>query len=182
MAFHAYTDAQWAAIERVLQRAKLPATETIRFKLEEFGRDYVALHGQRERRLSKEDYALLHRCIELLNESRRLRTVFKSALAYMKSHEAVTVAWTGEPFWRTGDPYRDALYICTIELWSDLEGPFTVSDTGPLARFLRAVLKPILGTKTPSPRGVKGVIAREKYRREHHLKYFWQGYPAKRWP
>jgi hypothetical protein len=63
------------------------------------------------------------------------------------------------------------LYVRIIMLWEyPLGGRFGVSSTGPLARFLAAVLDPILGPEEMlSFDGIKAVLQREKNRREYSI-------------
>ena len=65
------------------------------------------------------------------------------------------------------DGYREGLFELVLRVWTDLGGELTYSPTGPLVRFVTAVLQPILGNRTPKPRAILDIMKREQKR---HLK------------
>jgi hypothetical protein len=86
----------------------------------------------------------------------------------LRGWDALLEAYSGKA---ASDVHREMLYVRIIMLWEyPLGGRFGVSSTGPLARFLAAVLDPILGPEEMlSFDGIKAVLQREKNRREYSI-------------
>jgi hypothetical protein len=172
-AFHRYTEAEWAAIERTLPAQRSLWARDIRFELEQIGREFWGMRQQRLRRPSAHDCELLRLCIETLArlKSPALKRDFMPTYSRLMAWDGLLEMWSGEGFQRQRDIHRELLYARAIALWeSVLGGRFGVSSTGPLARFLVAVLEPILGPdETPSDDGIKAMLQREKNRREYSI-------------
>jgi hypothetical protein len=167
-AFHSYTEAEWAAIEQTLPAQRTLWMRDIRFELEQIGCQFWGMRQQRLRRPSVRDHERLRRCIKML--ARLESPVLKKDLAFVYwrlwGWDALLEAYRGKA---ANDVYREMLYVRIIMLWEyPLGGRFGVSSTGPLARFLDAVLDPILGSEEmPGFDGIKAMLQREKNRREY---------------
>jgi hypothetical protein len=173
-AFHSYTEAQWAVIEQGLPAQRTFWTRDIRFELEQIGREFWGMRQQRLKRPSARDRARLRLCIETLArlENPALKRDFMLTYSRLMAWDELSEAWSGEGFRRTRDILRELLYARAIALWVGvLGGHFGVSRIGPLARFLAAVLAPILGPdETPNEEGIKAILQREKNRRERSIR------------
>jgi len=171
--FHSYTDAQWAAIEQTLPAQRSFWARDIRFELEQIGREFWGMRQQRLRRPSAHDRARLRLCIETLArlKSPALKRDFMPTYSRLMAWDALLEMWSGEGLQRKRDILRELLYARVIALWECvLGGRFGVSSTGPLARFLDAVLDPILGPEEmPSLDGIKAMLQREKSRRKYSI-------------
>jgi hypothetical protein len=169
--FHSYTEAQWAAIEQTLPAQRSLWARDIRFELEQIGREFWGMRQQRLRRPSARDPERLRRCIKMLEclESPALKKDLAFTYWRLRGWDALLEAYSGKA---TSDVHREILYVRIIMLWEyPLGGRFGVSSTGPLARFLVAVLDPILGPdETPSDDGIKAMLQREKHRREYSIR------------
>jgi hypothetical protein len=172
--FHSYTEAQWTVIERELPSRS--SARDIRFELEQIGREFWGMRQQRLRRPSSRDYERLRYCVKMLArlESPALKKDLEFAHWRLTGWDKLLEAWSGAGFQRKRDVHRELLYERVIRLWTGpLGGSLGVSTTGPLARFLDAVLEPILGPEEmPGLDGIKAILRREKNRlRRHHE--FW---------
>src|SRR5215813_12798173 len=169
--FHSYTEAEWAAIEQTLPAQKTLWTRDIRFELEQIGRQFWAMRQQRLGRPSEDDHDRLRLCIEALTRLRSPVLQRDLAPAYWRicGWNALLEAYSGPGFQRTSDVHREIMYARVIALWENiLGGRFTASRTGPLPRFLNAVLAPILGPEEMlGDDGLKTMLQREKDRREY---------------
>jgi hypothetical protein len=171
MAFHSYTEAEWAAIEQKLPAQRTFWTRDIRFELEQIGREFLGMRQQRLRRPSARDRERLCLCLETFAhfESPALRRDLASVYWRLRGWDALLEAYAGEGFQRQRDAHREMLCARIIALWeSVLGGRFGVSNSGPLARFLDAVLGPILGPEEMLGfDGLKAMLQREKNRRKY---------------
>jgi hypothetical protein len=172
--FHSYTEAQWAVIERELPSRS--SVQDIRFELEQIGREFWGMRQQRSRRPSLRDRERLRYCIKILAqlESPALKKDFELTRRRLTGWDKLLEAWSGAGFQRKRDVHRELLYDRVIRLWTGpLGGSLRVSTTGPLARFLDAVLEPILGLEEmPGLDGIKAILQREKNRLRLHRE-FW---------
>jgi hypothetical protein len=172
--FFRYTDAQWAEIECLLPAQKSFWMGDVRFELEQMGRHLWGMRCVREQTVAveglpdynaKEDRDRLHRCLDELNQFQHpaLAIMLKSGRQAMMAAAGWLDFMSGELFQRTSDPYRELLYDRVILLWRDsLGGKLSISEDGPLARFLDAVLAPILVPATLSRRGIKAILKRRR--------------------
>src|SRR5262249_52918444 len=146
----------------------------IRFELEQIGREFWGMRQQRLKRPSVRDRAHLCLCLETLAHLRSpaLKRDFMPTYSRLMAWVGLLEMWSGEGVQRKRDILRELLYERAIALWeSVLGGRFGVSRTGPLARFLDAVLDPILEPEEmPGLDGIKAMLQREKSRREVGLR------------
>jgi hypothetical protein len=167
--FHSYTDAQWAAIEQELPQKGSPPGRDVQFELEQIGRAFWGMRHQRWLRLSAHDQESLRRCIKLIErfESRSLKKTLEFTLQTMKAWDGLMAAWNSGAFQRKSDIHRQLLYDRILRLWVGLGGRLGASLTGPTARFLDAVLGPILGSEAPGLDGIRAIIRREQQCRKY---------------
>ena len=172
--FYRYTDAQWAEIARLLPAQKWLWMGDARFELEQMGRQLWAMRRVRERTITveglpnyhaKEDCERLRRCLSELTQVQHPVLMINLQPGYQAI--SAVAAWlnhmSGEGFQRTSDPYRELLYDRVILLWRySLGGKLSISEDGPLARFLDAVLAPILAPVTLSRRSIKAILERRR--------------------
>jgi hypothetical protein len=172
--FPSYTEAEWAAIERTLPAQRTFWMGDIRFELEQIGRQFWAMRQQRLDRPSEDDHARLRLCIETLTRLKSPVLQRDLAPAYWRlwGWNALLEMYSGTGFQRTGDDHREIMYARVIYVWEKiLGGRFTASRTGPLPRFLNAVLTPILGSEEMlGEDGLKAMLQREKDRREYSIR------------
>jgi hypothetical protein len=172
--FFRYTDAQWAEIACLLPAQKWLWMGDARFELEQMGRQLWAMRRVRAWTITVEgvpDYDARKDCERLRRCLCELVQVQHPALVIplQPGHQAISAVaeWldhmSGEGFQRTSDPYRELLYDRVILLWRySLGGKLSISEDGPLARFLDAVLAPILVPATLSRRGIKAILERRR--------------------
>ena len=172
--FYRYTDEQWMEIECLLPAQKSLWMGDARFELDQMGRQLWAMRRVRERTITveglpnysaKEDCKRLRRCLSELGQVQHpvLTIPLKSSYQTISAIAAWLDHMSGEGFQRSSDPYRELLYDRIIVLWRDsLGGKLSISEDGPLARFLDAVLAPILAPVTLSRRGIKAILERRR--------------------
>jgi hypothetical protein len=192
MSFAQFTTRQWATVTAA--RDDWPVGidwAAVRAELEQAGRDF---HTMRARRL-RQPPAVPERARlrKLLRYATALKSGLpdialdadpdwhRRAVAELAQIERVLDAWlwqvrgwaSPKGFGGHNDAHRDLLQGRALALWTGTLGgklEFSRDDNnsavGPLIRYLRAVLRPILGEETPGPAGLAAIVVKERERRK----------------
>lgn len=93
-------------------------------------------------------------------EDREAKIAIVNRLQQLAAHSAANAkAYRATAFSGQKAPHRKRLYHELIGVWtSELHGRLAYSPNGPLPRFLRATLLPILGNGMPTDRGLRDII------------------------
>jgi hypothetical protein len=183
MTFSVFSEEQWQIIRSV--RKTWPADidwQKVREKLEQHGRDFWSRRTSRLQRPPGERKKL-ERWLKSVN---RMREEMKEPTDDLDSptkllQKRIEERLIGYDFEQTfkgrADAHREGLYWCVMHVWTEtLDGPLTFSrdqhdasdspaPTGPLVKFLLAVLWPILGDESPGAHGIGDIIRKAQQAR-----------------
>lgn len=166
--FISFTDAQWADVQAA--RADWPADidwPKVRGRLEQAGRDFLAMRANRLRQPPKLGRRRLQSALE------RVRPLGHKHIEHMLENQlAIYEAWSSRHFGARADAHRELLYWRVLAVWTNQMGgelKFSHADevaVGPLIRFLATVFTAILGNEAPKPAGLAGIIVKERRLKE----------------
>lgn len=165
--FAEYTDAEWA---KIAAEASGRAGASVRSGLTWGGRRFWSAYGARLHLLEIGERERLERGLE------QVRAIKVTSVDHYGMPHAPELVEPLEDYFQTClnicpgtsgiDDFREDLFELVLRVWTDeLGGELKYYPKGPLVRFVRAALQPILGSKTPKPRAIYDIMRREQQRR-----------------
>jgi hypothetical protein len=164
-----YGDAAWQAVAENLP-PRINANQARR-ELEQIALDHLTMESARKRRPTKREMQSTHRAIHHVLANVTLSDAARAELVAQDQAREIGYAMLRKAYSRKNNPNRALLYDRILRMWRQGGGSTQYSTeedgrtpSGPLIRFLAAVLRPVLGDETPKPSGLADIIDRERNR------------------
>jgi hypothetical protein len=164
-----YDDEAWQAVAGNLP-PRMDADQARR-ELEQIGVDHRTMESARKRRPTKRDIQSTHRAIQHVLANVKLSDAARAELTAQDQAREIGYAMLRKAYSRKANPNQALLYDRILRMWRQGGGSTQYSTeangrtpSGPLIRFLAAVLRPVLGDGTPKPSGLADIIDRERDR------------------
>lgn len=175
--FAGFTDSQWSTIQAAREHWPTGIDwERARLKLTRAGRSFWVGRNNRQRQQVNSERERLE---AYLKHTREFMAGFSSITPWdlllvkslMETEAALKICLdfcsrSLNHVKGRKDQHRERLYEQALSVWvDDLGGKLEYSPKGPIVRFMKAVLKPILGNKSPQPSTIRDAIRKEAERR-----------------